>query len=332
MKVGIVGCGYIGDKRASELYSTQLIGCFDVDFNIAHDFANKHHVRYFGNDYKLHFDLIDTLFICVPNRFATPIAIDAINAGKHVLIEKPGGTCSADIMELISVAKDKDVVVHIGYNHRYHPAMIKAMDWIYTDKIIGDIMYIDALYGHGGAHLEQSGWRTNPEISGGGDLIEKGCHLIDLASFFFKERFVKANSVVKSFYRINKLDDNAWLTLESQTGMIASLHTSCTEWRNTFRFSVHGTKGNIQINGLGGSYGIESITLNKLQHGFIKPEVTTIEYLEPDESWAWELAEFDEAIKQKNYSRDSLWDALHTLSVVENIYEDSGYGHYAQSS
>lgn len=332
MKVGIIGCGYIGEKRANELYPTQLVMCSDVYFYRAGEFATKYNLRYWGTDYRLLFDHVDTVFICTPNKFSTPIAIDAINAGKHVLIEKPGGICAADIAKLITVAKDKNVVVHIGYNHRYHPAIIKAMDWIYTDKIIGDIMYIDALYGHGGAHLEQSGWRTNPEISGGGDLIEKGCHLIDLASFFFKERFVKANSFVKSFYRINKLDDNAWLTLESQTGMIASLHTSCTEWRNTFRFSIHGTKGNIQIKGLGGSYGTETITLNKLQSGFIKPEVTTIEYLEQDESWAWEFLEFDNAIKQKNYSRASLWDALHTLSVIENIYEDNGYDYHTQSA
>jgi predicted dehydrogenase len=325
MKVGIVGCGYIGEKRANELYPAELVACADIDFNVAHDFATKHHLRYWGNDYRLIFDYVDTLFICTPNKFSTPIAIDAINAGKHVLIEKPGGTRSTDIIELLNVAHGKDVVVRIGYNHRYHPAIIKAMDLIYENKAIGDIMYIDALYGHGGAHLERSDWRTNSEISGGGDLIEKGCHLIDLASFFFKQRFVETNSVVKSFYRKNNLDDNAWLILESQTGMIASLHTSCTEWRNTFHFSIHGTQGNIYINGLGGSYGTESITINKLRAGMIKPEVTTIEYLEQDQSWGMEILEFDLAIKQPNYSRDSLWDALHTLIMVEGIYEDNGY-------
>jgi len=150
----------------------------------------------------------------------------------------------------ISEVQDKhNVVVQIGYNHRYHPAISKAKTMV-DNNDIGEIMYINALYGHGGAHEERDGWRLNPSISGGGDLIDKGCHIIDLSAWFFGDSlFSKSNGVVKNYYR-DKIDDNSFLVLQTTSGQTAFLQSSCTEWINTFRFSIYGKLGKLESQGV----------------------------------------------------------------------------------
>ena len=74
-------------------------------------------------------------------------------------------------------------MIKVGFNHRYHPAFILAKKLIKKNKI-GDLKYIRAVYGHGGRKKYNKEWRFNKKISGGGELIDKGSHLIDLSRIF----------------------------------------------------------------------------------------------------------------------------------------------------
>ena len=75
------------------------------------------------------------------------------------------------------------MVIKVGYNHRYHPAFLKAKKMIKENQI-GKLMYIRAVYGHGGRLNYNKEWRFNKKLSGGGELIDKGSHLIDLSRIF----------------------------------------------------------------------------------------------------------------------------------------------------
>jgi predicted dehydrogenase len=123
------------------------------------------------------------------------------------------------------------------------------------------------------------------------------------------------------------VDDNAFLLLRTADSKTAFLHVSCTEWKNMFSFEIYGRTGKIHISGLGGSYGIERLALYRMLPEMGPPETTVWEYPMADDSWAVEFAEFVADIRNNRVPAAGLKDAHAVLSIVEQIYEASGYDH-----
>ena len=94
-------------------------------------------------------------------------------------------------------------------------------------------MFIRARYGHGGRLGYDREWRANPELSGGGELIDQGVHLVDLAYWFLGE-FTKIEGHAATYFWDMPVDDNAFISLRTASGQTAWLHVSCTEWKNFF--------------------------------------------------------------------------------------------------
>ena len=89
----------------------------------------------------------------------------------------------AEIEDLMTLAGEEKVCVRVGYNHRFHPALQKARELVDAGAL-GPLMFIRARYGHGGRVGYDREWRADPNLSGGGELIDQGVHLIDLAGWF----------------------------------------------------------------------------------------------------------------------------------------------------
>jgi predicted dehydrogenase len=245
------------------------------------------------------------------------ITAAAIERGRHVLVEKPAARFAEELEPLIAAAKRAGVRVRIGFNHRYHRAFRKARELVDTGAL-GELMFIRAVYGHGGRIGYDREWRANPKLSGGGELIDQGPHLIDLARWFLGNLPI-VQGVAGTFYWDMPVDDNSFLILRTAEGKAAKtafLHVSCTEWKNTFSFEIYGKVGKIKITGLGGSYGIEQIAFYRMLPEMGPPETTIWEYPRNDDSWDVEFAEFIDDIKLKRQA---------VLRIIENIYEASGY-------
>ena len=116
------------------------------------------------------------------------------------------------------------------------------------------------------------------------------------------------------------MDDNAFLTLRTDQGRTAFLHCSCSEWKNLFSLEIYGKTGKLEINGLGGSYGLERLTYYRMLPQMGPPETTQWEFPQPDESWALEFAEFLEDIRLNRAPNPGLEDAQAALTIVERIY------------
>ena len=127
--------------------------------------------------------------------------------------------------------------------------------------------------------------------SGGGELIDQGVHLIDLAGWFLGS-FTSIQGVATTYFWDMPVDDNAFMTLRTTVGQTAFLHVSCTEWKNLFSFEIYGRVGKFAIDGLGGSYGVERIAFYRMLPEMGPPETTILEYPGGDRSWALEFAEF----------------------------------------
>ena len=325
--VAIVGCGLIGRKRAAALGGARLVACADVDRPRAEALAGTSAGAEAADDWRAAIDRADVglVIVATTNDALADIARAAVEAGKHVLIEKPAGRSVAEIDELIDAARRHRRLVRVGFNHRYHPALRKARE-LFEAGELGDLMFVRGRYGHGGRPGYDKEWRADPVRSGGGELIDQGVHLVDLSQWFLGE-FAVVDGFAHTYFWQMPVDDNAFLVLRTARKQVAFLHVSCTEWKNLFSFEIYGTRAKLHVEGLGGSYGVERLAFYRMLPEMGPPETSTWEYPRGDQSWALEFAEFLEDIRLEREPAAGLAAARAALAVVEEVYRQSGFTH-----
>lgn len=321
--VAIIGCGLIGRKRAQALRPEQIIAACDLDLKRAEDLARglPHCKITESAEAAIMTPGVECVFVSTLNSTLAPIATTALQAGKHVLIEKPGAISSEEMRHLKALAEEKKVFVRVGFNHRYHPAFQKAYE-IFKSGALGPLMFIRGRYGHGGRLGYDKEWRADPKLSGGGELMDQGVHLIDLAASFLGD-FTSIEGHAATYFWNMKVDDNAFLNLRNSSGHTAWLQVSCTEWKNLFSFEIYGKNAKLHIEGLGGSYGIERLSYYEMLPEMGPPVTTIYEYPRGDQSWKLEMNEFFEDIALGRTPIPGAQEALNALEVVETIYTKS---------
>jgi predicted dehydrogenase len=320
VKAAVIGCGLIGRKRALAFTdSVELIGCFDEAALVAEKFASEFDTRKFDSISEL-LEVPDLKFVVIATRHDSlhSLAIAALKAKKHVFIEKPGAINLFKLEEVYEEARKSELKVHVGYNHRHHPAIKKALE-LCGNGSIGDIMFIRGRYGHGGRLGYEKEWRADKAKSGGGELIDQGTHLIDLCIQLLGELKVDYAATPNYFWDM-QVEDNVFMSLKSNSGQIAFLQASCTEWKNMFSMEIYGKNGKIELTGLGRSYGEETLTFHKMLPEMGPPLSQTWSFPEPDNSWEIEMGEFIDDIKTGASNSDNLDSSLEVLRVISEIY------------
>jgi predicted dehydrogenase len=322
----IVGCGLIGHRRLGTLPPGSLKYACDLDEERALKLANATTNCSSTTDLEkvLNEPEVDVIIVAAANAALAPITLRAVQAGKHVLVEKPGAVRSTQLAEIEAAAAETGSLVRIGYNHRFHPGFRKAHELVQQEDL-GRAMFIRARYGHGGRLGYDREWRMDRQQSGGGELIDQGVHLIDLASSFLGE-FVSVEGHAATYFWDAEVDDNAFLSLRTGGGQTAWLQVSCTEWKNLFSFEIYFQRAKLQVEGLGGSYGLERLYFYKMLPEMGPPETIIYEYPRGDTSWALELDQFLEDLRLNRTPVPGLREGKRVLEIVERIYEKSGYG------
>jgi len=264
---------------------------------------------------------VDIVIVATTHDMLAPIAAAAVHSGKHVLIEKPGARRAAELDSVVGDSRRSGALVRVGFNHRYHRAFRQARE-IFDSGALGPVMFVRGRYGHGGRLGYEREWRARPELSGGGELIDQGMHLIDLARWFLGD-FPKVRGCAGTFFWKMPVEDNGFLLLETAAGQVAFLHAGWTEWKNLFSFEIMGRMGKLEISGLGGSYGVERLAFHRMSPEMGPPETTIWEYPMADDSWEREFAEFLEDIRLGRQPSPGLADAQAALRVVEMVYQES---------
>jgi predicted dehydrogenase len=325
VKAGIIGCGAIGRKRALALGDHELVIAVDTSLERAREVAQLKTCSAVSTNYEdaVNNDEIDLILISTTPEFLAKITLAAITAGKHVLVEKPAGRNSKELIPIIKTAKKNHVFVKVGFNLRYHPALLKAKHLV-DSGVIGPLMFVRGRYGHGGRPGYEKEWRAIPEKSGGGELIDQGVHLIDLSRWFLGDLTV-AKGFAHTYYWDMPVDDNAFLMLKNPKKQIAWLHVSCTEWKNMFSYEIYGETGKLQIEGLGGSYGVERLYLYKMLPTMGPPDTTMWEFPFADNSWNLELDEFIRSIEMQREPEGNIRDAKKALDIVKTVYKDCNF-------
>lgn len=328
-RVAIIGCGLIGHKRAKALQGCELAVCCDVvqakADALAKTFANALSNTQAGAEASTNWeecatrDDVDIVLVSTPHHMLAVVAERAAAAGKHVLIEKPGARRAGELDGVADAAGKTGALVRVGFNHRYHPALQKARQ-IFDSGVLGEPMFIRARYGHGGRIGYDKEWRAVREISGGGEGIDQGMHLIDLARWFLGD-FESVQGFAPTYFWDMPVEDNIFMLLRTRSQRAAFLHATWTEWKNTFSFEIACRMGKLDIQGLGGSYGVERIAHYQMLPEMGPPETTIYEYPMADRSWELEFSEFLEDIRLGRRPEPGIEDAQAALRVLEKIYE-----------
>jgi predicted dehydrogenase len=322
MRFAVVGCGVVGQKRAAAIarLGHAMVLAVDRKRDRAVEIGSTFGARA-ATDFKAAAEAadIDAIVVATPHGKLSEIATACLFAGKHVLVEKPGGRNFAEVCAVKEAADSSGRIAKVGYNHRFHPAALKARKLVDRGEL-GPLMFIRGRYGHGGRPGYEKEWRLQRSISGGGHLVDQGSHLIDLARWFLGE-FTDCHAVLRTFFWNVEVEDSAFLTLSTSEGRIAWLHVTCTEWKNLFSFEIYGRDGKLEINGLGGSYGVESLTFYRMLPEMGPPQTTRWEFPFADRSWDTELTEFITAIREGRQPIGNAAEALDSMAVIERLYQ-----------
>jgi predicted dehydrogenase len=325
MNYAIVGCGLIGKKRLAGLPAgSKLVVACDTNLARAEELVKIAQSGRAVSDFKIAVadPQVDAVIVATINSALAEVSTAAIRAGKHVIVEKPAGISVKQIDELIVLEKKHGVCVRVGFNHRYHPAFQKARE-IFASGVMGELMFVRARYGHGGRIGYDKEWRADSKLSGGGELIDQGIHLIDLAGWFLGE-FQKIDGHAETYFWKMPVDDNAFLSLRTAKNQTAWLHVSCTEWKNLFSFEIYGRHTKLAIEGLGGSYGVEKLFHYQMKPEMGIPDTKAYEFPGADESWKIEMTKLEEDVQLKRTPDAGLAEARAALQIVEEIYQKSG--------
>ena len=324
MNVGIIGCGLVGQKRARAVgEGHRVVAVADTVRDRAEHLASQHPGCVVAPDAAalVARSDVDLVVVSTTNDSLASLTGAAVDCGKHVIVEKPAARRASELTPIAEAARARGLVVKVGFNHRFHPAFLKARE-IWDSGACGSLMFIRARYGHGGRLGMEREWRGNPAVSGGGEMLDQGVHLIDLSRWFAGD-FVEVQGRVARYFWNWPVEDNGFVLLRTETGCIACLQANCTEWQNLFSFAIYGRNGTLQIDGLGGSYGVERLTFYRMRPEMGPPESTIWEYPGEDRSWSAEFAHVTDCIRNRGLVLGDLDDAVAALRIVEQLYERS---------
>jgi predicted dehydrogenase len=320
LRVAIIGCGLIGQKRVAALRGCTIVVVCDLSRERAEKLASAIPGCNAATDWReaVTRSDIDAVVVATTHDTLATIAAASVTAGKHVLVEKPAARCAGELDAIAEAARRTGACVRVGFNHRFHRAFRKARE-IFESGALGELMFIRGRYGHGGRVGYEQEWRAHPELSGGGELIDQGVHLIDLARWFLGD-FPKVTGRARTYFWEMPVEDNGFLLLETARGQVAFLHASWTEWKNLFSFEIAGRVGKLEISGLGGSYGVEKLTWYRMSAEMGPPETRAWEYPVADDSWEAECAAWLDDIRLGRQPQPGIADAQAALRIVEQIY------------
>ncbi|MCR1835885.1 Gfo/Idh/MocA family oxidoreductase [Oceanobacillus caeni] len=332
LKMGIIGVGGIAQDRHIPAYQAlsdkvEITAIQDLKITKAKEVAEKFNIPYVFSDYEELFATVDVVTICTPNKFHAEISIAALEAGVHVLCEKPMAITAEECDLMIKAAKKADKCLSIAYHYRFIESVQLAKQ---TMKEVGDplVARVQAL-----RCRKVPGWGvfTNKQLQGGGSLIDWGCHFLDAALWLLDEP--NAVEVTGTTYnRLSKTPNqlNDWGNFDHESFDVDDHVSSYIRFENgasmlfecSWAANIKEDTTNVSISGSNGGLNVFPIEFYQPKHGAY---LTTTAKVEDDQAKAGFL-------QAKNFIESCLGEAelvnkpeqARTVTkIIEAIYKSS---------
>lgn len=298
LRVGLIGCGLMGRTRVAALGDDQLVAATDVDAVAARSLVAAHGAGEVVADAEAVLARRpDVVIVATSHNDLCSLTCRALEAGSHVLVEKPAGINLAEVERISQVAASTGKIVKVGFNHRFHPGTSHAIELALSGRF-GDVMFVRGRYGHGGRLGYEQEWRLKPELSGGGEMVDQGMHLLDL-SYAILGDVPFHSAILRNHFWTAPVEDNAAILLgrsRDRSAPWAQLHVTWTEWKNMFSLEIMCRTGKLQVDGLARSYGPQVIHVYTMSPEMGPPAVERIEFPAEDVSWEREWEQLRSAV------------------------------------
>jgi len=320
MHFAVIGLGSFGIKRAQAIKNSKLaklVCIYDINNENAEKAKKKLQVPISNYEDILKNKKIEIICVCTPNKFHKKIIIDSLNAGKHVFCEKPLARNVDEAKEIFNITKKSKNILQVGSNHRFFESVMYAKKLI-DDGTIGEVLSFNGRIGHNGERLKNT-WFWKKEISGGGTLLDNGCHLLDLSRFFVGN-FVSGTGLISNVYWKNiEVEDTASGIFKTEEGKIATIFCSWRLLSGYFFFEINGSEGYLNVDGRFDTHGGDKIFWSTKKDGkFFSRDFS---HIKPN-SYQLEIDNFVSNLKNNKECSPTASDAFEVMKMISFVYKD----------
>ena len=334
--IGVIGCGYIAKKAHFPNIASKynLCAVSDTDLSRAEAVKKEYGAEYVFDDYKklLALKELDAVHICTPNNLHAPIALEALEAGKHVLVEKPVATTVKDAEAIYRKAREKKLKAMSANCFRYLTEGSILKSFIDSGRL-GEIYYVNvkAMRRRG---IPPHGVFTNKALQGGGPLIDIGVHQLDLAVYLLgNPRPARVTGQI--WTKIGNTPGHAWAErgpwdhenydiedlacgfVHFDNGVVMNVEASFAAniKEDIFRVSLMGTRGGADSRPLAVWTEDCGVLLDAVPH-----------YVPVTNFYAAEIDGFYKAVEEDTEVPVKPEESVNVLKIIEGIYESSRQG------
>lgn len=348
LKVGIIGTGGIAEAHMHSYAANpevEMYAICDLVEERAAEKAKKYGISKIYTDFRemLNDPELEAVSICTPNNWHAPISIAAINAGKHVLVEKPLCKTVEEALEVEKAVRASDRVLQVGFVRRYG-SNTKIVNRFIEAGEIGEVYYAKAScirrIGNPG------GWFSDEKRSGGGPLIDLGVHVIDLCWYLMgrpKVKSVSGNTYRKlgnranienlSYYKSSDYDPdkndvedlaNAVIRFENGASLLVDVSFSLHAKKDEITAKIYGEKGGVELEP---ELQIVSERHNTILN--ITPQVDNLGF-DGNKAFANEINHFVDSCFGRKQTLSPVEDGVEMMKMLCGIYESAKTGEEIQ--
>jgi predicted dehydrogenase len=320
IKIGIIGCGYFGQKRIQACLQLsddiQIVSIGDIDKNKAQIIGDRYCLKYTSTLEDIYNNSdIEAIIVAVPNVYHVDVASKSLLHGKHVLCEKPLANSIKHAKQIELIALKTKLIFKTGSNHRFFPTVQKAKEMVSAGEI-GRLLVFKGNIGTDGSHTKNS-WFWDKKISGGGTFIDNGCHLLDIARMFMGDFHTCFGSATSLYWKKAGIEDFATAVYTTKKGSQAIITSSWIQWAGYLYFELWGDDGYIIVDNRGCAKTIVGKKNN------ISPPITYDFGNQPIRSYHDELLYFVDCIRKNIQPEPSVGDGMKVIQMIDGLYKSN---------
>lgn len=319
LRFAVIGCGRMGMRRIraiSKNPQTELLYLSDNDEEAAKKIARDLGVEFVATEEAISKREVDCVIISTPNKFHPVVAIPALDQGKHVWCEKPLARNPREAKEIVKTAIRAHRFLKVGSNLRYFLSIQKAKELL-DNSAIGKVLFLRGWVGNSGWQLKS--WFSDPDMIGGGTLLDNGCHLLDIYRWFLGEAIESTGYTSTSYWQVSPLEDNAMGIFKFEAGNLAFLQSSWTEWAEYCYIEIYGEQGYIRVDNRMPS----CVTFIGRRDGCKEVFDFSSQSIQSHEL---EFDDFVQAVQNGQQPLPSGFDGLRAVQMADGVYRSSAAG------
>ena len=314
LPLAICGLGRFATRRIipaiSMCQNVELVAVVDRSMKACH--LNSNIQRFKSLEDLLESRPSGAVYISTPNYLHAQQALQCLEAGLHVLCEKPMATNSFDCQPVVQAAQNLNLHLRIGHMLRYSPALRLARSWL-QNGMVGEPRSICTFF-HYDLPEKNRPWGFQQDLAGGGALMDAGIHCIDAVRFLLGDPVIPCRAMTDCSVQANSVERIA-VGLFTVDGVIGFVQV-CSKASYWTRLAVAGTEGAIVIDNFAACWGMVAVKLYASHSGnLVKEEVVDV-----STTYSEQIRSFADAVDRSDVNISEALDATENVRIVEKLY------------